>query len=62
MSAKNVMDIGHRPVLPDGIFSNQNSNLGKFRKLLQLKMLNVYGNFCVFDGQMVYFMAIWYIL
>jgi hypothetical protein len=49
-------------VLPDGIFSNQNSNLGKFRKLLQLKMLNVYGNFCVFDGQMVYFMAIWYIL
>jgi hypothetical protein len=37
------------PGLPDGIFSNQNTNLGKFWSVLQWKML-------------VYFMAIWYIL
>jgi hypothetical protein len=39
------MDAG----LPDGLFSNQNPNLGKFWRVLQWQML-------------VYFMAVWSIL
>jgi hypothetical protein len=34
--------------LPDGLFSNQNTNLGKFWRVLEWKML-------------VYFMTIWYV-
>jgi hypothetical protein len=44
------------PGLQDGIFSNQNYNLGKFSRVLQWKML-VY-----VMAQVVYFTAIWYIL
>jgi hypothetical protein len=43
-------------------FQTKNHNLGKFWKVLQWKMLVFLGPFCLFYGQMVYFMAIWYIL
>jgi hypothetical protein len=43
-------------------FQNKNSNLGKFWKDLQLKMLVFLWTFCLLYGQMVYFMDIWYIL
>jgi hypothetical protein len=37
------------PVMPDGIFLTKNSNLGKFWKVLQWKMLRP-----LFDGHFVY--------
>jgi hypothetical protein len=43
-------------------FQTKNTDLGKFWKVLQWKMLAFLWPFCLFNGQMVYFMAIWYIL
>jgi hypothetical protein len=55
--------------LPDGIFSNQNPNLGKFWRDLQWKMLVYFTSilfilrpFGLLCGHSVYFMVIWYIL
>jgi hypothetical protein len=42
-------------VLPDGIFSNQKSKLGKILEGLAMKVVGIF--YCHF----VYFMAIWYI-
>jgi hypothetical protein len=39
--------------LPDGIFSNQNSQFGYILEGLGMK------NVCIFSGHLVYFMAIW---
>jgi hypothetical protein len=44
-----------RSGLPDGILSNKNPNLGKFWRILQLKILHTYTY-----GHLVYFTAIWY--
>jgi hypothetical protein len=44
-----------QPGLPDGIFSNQNPDLGKFWTALQWKMLEYFRY-----GHLVYFMTIWY--
>jgi hypothetical protein len=43
-------------------FLTKNPNFGEFGKVLQSKMLVFLGPFCLFYGQMVYFMAIWFIL
>jgi hypothetical protein len=43
-------------------FQTQNPYLGKFWKVLQWKMLVFLKPFCLFYGEMVYFMAIWYSL
>jgi uncharacterized membrane protein YiaA len=45
--------------LPDGLFLNQNPNLGKFWRALELYILWPFGLFYV---QLVYFMDIWFIL
>jgi hypothetical protein len=42
-------------------FQIKNTNLGKFWKVLQRKMLVFLWSFRLFYSQMVYFMAIWYI-
>jgi hypothetical protein len=43
-------------------FQNKNSNLGKFWKVLQWKMLVFLWSLGLFYGYLVYFVAIWYIL
>jgi hypothetical protein len=42
-------------------FQTKNPNLGKFWKVLQWKMLVFLVPFCLFYGQMLYFVAKWYI-
>jgi hypothetical protein len=54
------MHVGGNSVARWYIF-NQNPNLGKFWKVLQWKMLVFLLPFCLFYGQMVYLMDIWYI-
>jgi hypothetical protein len=58
-----------RTGLPDSIFSNQKSNLGKFWSALQWKMLvilctyflSILRPFDIFYGNFVYFVVVWYI-
>jgi hypothetical protein len=54
--------------MPDGIFSDQSCNLGKFGRALQWKMLVYFMNiwsilrpFDKFYGYLVYFVVNWYI-
>jgi hypothetical protein len=47
--------------LPDGIFSNQNTDLGKYRRVLQWKMYVIW-LFGLFHGFLLDSKAIWYIL
>jgi hypothetical protein len=46
--------------LPDGIFSNQNPNLGKFWRVLQWKLLVYLCPFGILYSHFPYFMVIWY--
>jgi hypothetical protein len=54
--------------LPDGLFSNQNPNLGKFWMALDWKMFqyfmaiwNILWRFGIFYDPLVHFVFIWYI-
>jgi hypothetical protein len=47
------------PGLPDGIFSDKNTYLGKFWRVLELKMFKYFKSFGIFYGHLEYFMAIW---
>jgi hypothetical protein len=53
-------------VLPDGVYQTKNSNLGKFWKVLQWKMLVFFVAILsisrpngVFNGHLVHFVVIW---
>jgi hypothetical protein len=48
--------------LPDGIFSNQKSNFWSILEGLAMEDVGIFGPFCLFYGQMIHFMSIWYIL
>jgi hypothetical protein len=48
--------------LPDGRFSNQNPNLGKFWRVLLWKMLVNFMGISSFCGHLVYFVSVWYTL
>jgi hypothetical protein len=57
------------PVLPDGIFSNQNPNLGKVWRDLQFKIMvdfmairYILWPFGMFRGHLVYFFSFWYVV
>jgi hypothetical protein len=47
--------------MPDGIFSDQNTNIGIFLKPLRWKMLVYFVLFGIFIIILVYFMTIWYV-
>jgi hypothetical protein len=59
--AESLASISRRSIplnsgLPDGIFTNQNPNLGKFLEGLAME------DVVIFYGHLVYFTAIWYTL
>jgi hypothetical protein len=64
-----TLDLDLETGLPDGIFSNQKSQYGKFWRVLRWKMLAYFMAiwytlwlFGIFFPLLVYFVAIWYIL